>query len=204
MPTVIGPSEPPSIVVMPRRDGVLAQARGVEMHVHVDGAGGGDQPFAVAHRGGRGDDQARVDAVHDGGIAGLADADDAAVLDAEVALDDAEHRVDHARRCRAACRARPRALVTPAARPDAVAQGLAAAVQAFVAVDRVVLLDHGDQRGVAEPHAVADGRAVELRVVAAGHAGHGLRSLEAGRAGARASAASRAAIAVGRRPRSAH
>ena len=36
----------------------------------------------------------RIDAVHGRGIAGFADADDAAVLDAEIAFDDAEHRID--------------------------------------------------------------------------------------------------------------
>ena len=40
-------------------------------------------PSAVAHRGGRADDEARIDPVHDRGIAGLADADDPAILDAD-------------------------------------------------------------------------------------------------------------------------
>ena len=50
--------------------------------------------------------------------------------------------------------------------PDAVAQRLAAAVQALVARDRVVVLDLGQQRGVAQPHGVAGGRAVDGGVVA--------------------------------------
>ena len=53
MPTVIGPSEPPIIVVMPDGDRMLDQLRAVEMHVHVDAAGRRDQAFAIAHRGRR-------------------------------------------------------------------------------------------------------------------------------------------------------
>jgi hypothetical protein len=33
-----------------------------------------------------------MDAIHDGGVAGLADGNDSAVLDAEIAFDDAERR----------------------------------------------------------------------------------------------------------------
>ena len=56
----------------------------------IDRARRRDQPFAVAHRGAAGDDQARIDAVHDRRIAGLSDADDAAVANAEVAFDDSD------------------------------------------------------------------------------------------------------------------
>ena len=74
---------------------MLDKSRAVEMNVNVDRARCGDQPLAVAHRGAAGDDQAGIDAIHDGGIAGLAEADDAAVTDAEVALDDPEHGIDN-------------------------------------------------------------------------------------------------------------
>ena len=67
------------------------------MHMHVDATWRGDQPFGIAHRGRRADDQVRVNAVHRRGIAGFADADDLSVLDADIALDDAEHRIDHQR-----------------------------------------------------------------------------------------------------------
>ena len=43
------------------------------------------------------DDHVRVDARHDVRIAGLADADDAAVADADVGLDDAGDRIDDRR-----------------------------------------------------------------------------------------------------------
>ena len=114
------------------------------MHVHVDRAGRRDHALAVAHRGRRRDEEARIDAVHDGRIAGLAEADHAAVLDAEIAFDDADHRVDDED---IAQQQVERALGAGHAgrEPDAVAQSLAAAVQAFIAIDRVILLDHGDQ-----------------------------------------------------------
>ena len=137
----------------PARQRMLDQARAVEMNVNVDRARRRDQPFAVAHRGAAGNDQARIDAVHDGGIAGLADADDAAVADAEIAFDDPDHRIDHDD---VAQQEIQRALgAGDAGHADAVAQGLAAAMQAFVAVDGVVLFDDGRQRGVAEPDGVA-------------------------------------------------
>ena len=73
---------------------MLDESGAVEVNVDVDRARRRDQPFAVAHRGAAGDDQPGIDAVHDGGIAGLAEADDAAMADAEVALDDPEHGID--------------------------------------------------------------------------------------------------------------
>ena len=61
----------------------------------VDGAGGEDAPVAGHHLGAGTDDERRVDAVHRVGVAGLADADDAAVADADVGLDDAPVVEDH-------------------------------------------------------------------------------------------------------------
>ena len=52
-------------------------------------AGGQDVPFAGEHFGRGADLQARRDAVHDAGVAGLADRRDAAVADADVGLVDA-------------------------------------------------------------------------------------------------------------------
>ena len=164
-----------------RRDGVLAQPGRVEMDMHVDGARRGDHAFAIAHRGGGRNDQPRIDAVHDGRVAGLAEADDAAVLDAEIAFDDADDRIDHQD---VAEEKIERALRAGHAggKPDAVAQRLAAAVQAFVAVDGVILLDDGDQRRVGQTDAVADRRAIKSGVVPACDRDHGRtsRALEAG------------------------
>ena len=55
----------------------------------VDRAGGDDRAVAGQDLGRRPDHQRRIDAVHRVGVAGLADADDAAVADADVGLDDA-------------------------------------------------------------------------------------------------------------------
>ena len=112
-----------------------------------------------------------------GGIAGLADADDAAVADAEVAFDDAEHGIDDHD---VAEQEVQRALgAGDAGHANPVAQGLAAAVQAFVAVNRVILFDDRGQRGVAEPNPVACGRAIKRRIVAAVDARHRLGPFEA-------------------------
>jgi hypothetical protein len=86
--------------------------------------------------------------VHHFRIAGLADGDDLAVLDADVAFDDAEHRIDDRR---VANQHVERTLRRGVAgfQAHAVAQCLAAAVQAFVARHRVVMLDLGEERRVA-------------------------------------------------------
>ena len=96
-------------------------------------------------------------------------------LDAEIAFDDTDDRIDDEdvaeqeveRTLRAGHAGRE---------PDAVAQRLAAAMQAFVAVDGVILLDDGDQRGIGKADAVADGRAIESSIVPARDRDHG-RSL---------------------------
>src|SRR6202034_4458128 len=66
--------------------------------------------------------------------------------------------------------------------PDAVAQGLAAAVQAFVAVDGVILFNDGNKRLVGEADTVADGWAIKRGVVSACDRNHDgtSRALEAG------------------------
>jgi len=54
------------------------------VHVGVDGTGGRDAVLPREQLGARPDDEARVDAALQVGVARLADADDAAVLDADV------------------------------------------------------------------------------------------------------------------------
>ena len=151
---------------------MFAEPGKVEMHVHIDPARCGDHSFAVANGGGRRNEKTRIDAIHDGGIAGLAEADHAAVLDAEVALDDADHRINNqnvaheqierALRAGHACR-----------KSDAITQRLAATVQALIAVDCVILLDDGDQRRIGKADAVANRRAVKGRVIPACNRDHG-------------------------------
>ena len=86
------------------------------------------------------------------------------------ALHDSEHNVDHAdvaeqeiERALLACDA--------CSESRAIAKSLSAAMQAFVAVNRMVFLDNGDQQRVCETEAVADRRPVKLRVGAAGNRG---------------------------------
>ena len=96
-------------------------------------------------------------------VAGLADGHDPAVPDADVALDDPpvvdDHRVgDDQVAVLRAHRLVERALILP------VADRLAAAEDRLLAVVGVVVLDLDDQLGVGQPDAVADRRAVFLRV----------------------------------------
>ena len=150
---------------------MLAKAGAVEMHMHVDRPRRGNQPLAVAHGGGRGHHQVRIDAIHDRGVPGLAEPNDLAVLDPEVAFDDAEHRIDHEHVAQQEVE-RPFLAGDAGGEPDAVPQRLAAAVQAFVTVGRMIVLDHRDQRRVAETDAIACGRAVEGGVVPARNSCH--------------------------------
>ncbi len=145
--------------------------RADKMNVAVDAAGGGDQPFAGDGLGAGTDDD--VDPRLHVGIAGLADAADASVLDADVGLDDApviddqgigDDRVHRALDLRALRLA------------HAVADHLATAEFHFLAVNRVVALDRDPQLGIAQPDPVAGGGAVHIRVGAAVDAAHGVVS----------------------------
>ncbi len=151
----------------PGGDRLLAQPSRVEVDVHVQRARGRDHPLARAHVRVRPDHEARVDAVHRLRVAGLADPGDAAVLDADVALDDALHRVDHEHvRDHEVERAVGRR--DGAVRAEAVAHRLAAAEHGLVAGHEQVALDLRPQLRVAEPDAVARRRAEQLRVLLAG------------------------------------
>ena len=166
MPTVIGPSEPPIMVVMPEAIACSQSWRGIEMDMNVDAARRGDQAFGIAHRRCRAADEVGVDAVHGRRIAGLADVDDAAVLDADVAFDDAEHGVDHqgvaqehVERAHGAvvARARPspsRRVLPPPCRHSSPGTAWSCSTTA-------------KQRGVAEADRIAGRRAVHSRIVAA-------------------------------------
>ena len=67
------------------------------------------------------------------------------------------------------------ALSYPGVMPEPVAQRLAAAMQALFARNGEVVLDFGEERGVAEADGIARRRAVHMRVVFAAHPGHGFR-----------------------------
>ena len=135
-----------------------------EVNVAVDGAGGDDQMLTRNHLGAGPHHQLRIDAGHGVRVARLPHFDDPAILDADVALDDApvvdnqrvgDHEVERA--------ALP-GTQGAAALPHPIADDLAAAKGDFVAVVGVVVLHLDDQVGVGQADAVAGGRAVEIGV----------------------------------------
>ena len=151
-----------------RHQRLLDLLRADEVDVHVEAAGGDDLALAGDRLGAGADDD--VDAGLDVGVAGLADAGDLAVLDADVGLDDPP-MVDDQRigddGVDGALGARDLALA------HAVADHLAAAELHLLAVDGEVLLDLDDQLGVGEADPVADGRPEHLGIGGAGNAvGH--------------------------------
>ena len=98
-----GPVPPPSMVVTPLIKRLLDLLRADEVDMRVDAAGGQDAALAGDRLGAGADDD--VDAGLHVRVAGLADGGDAAVLDADIGLDDApvvedqrvgDHRVDSA------------------------------------------------------------------------------------------------------------
>ena len=133
-----------------------------EVNVRVDAAGGHDEALGRDGFGGDADHHPFGDPCHHIRIARFADTGNAAVLDADVRFvepgpvddervgDDAVERVffGYARRL-----------------THAVAQHLAAAEFAFVAIHGVVALDFGDEIRVAEPHPIAGRRTEQLGVV---------------------------------------
>src|SRR5262245_26355307 len=141
-----------------RHERLLDLLRTDEMDVAVDAAGGDDHALAGDHLGAGAD--GNRDAGLDVRIARLADPPDAAVLDADVALDD-PRMVDDERVGNDGIGDLRRAAL---ALPHTVADHLAAAELHLLAVDRVVLLNLDPQRGVREPHAIADRGAEHLRV----------------------------------------
>ena len=146
-------------VVTPLASASYDLLRADEMDVRVDAAGGEDQALAGDRFGGDADDHPRRDAGHDVGIAGLADAGDAAVLDADVGLADAGPVDDQ----RVGDDAVERVGIADAGGlAHAVAEHLAAAELALVAVDRGVVLDLGDETGVAEADAIAGRGSVDV------------------------------------------
>ena len=139
-----------------------------EVDVHVEGAGGEDLALAGDRLGAGADDD--VDVRLDVRVAGLADAGDLAVLDADVGLDDAPV-VDDQRvgddGVDGAVGAGHLALA------HAVADHLAAAELHLLAVGGEVLLDLDDEIGIGEADLVAGGRPEHLGVGGAGNAvGH--------------------------------
>ncbi len=150
--------------------GVLHQLRADPVDVRIDAAGGDDASFTGDGLGAGADHD--VDAGLDVRVAGLADADDAAVAEPDVGLDDApvvddqgvgDHRVDGA------------VGAGDLGLPHAVADHLATAELDLLAIDRPVFLDLDDQVGVGEADPIADRGAEHAGVGGALDAkGHGV------------------------------
>ncbi len=124
------------------------------MDVRVDAAGGDDAALAGDRLGPWPDHD--VDAGLNVGVAGLADAADPAVADADIGFDDAPMVEDHGigdDGVDGTLGAGPLAL------PHAVADHLAAAEFDLLAIDRAIALDLDDELGVGEPQPVAGRRA---------------------------------------------
>ena len=152
---------------------LLDQLRADQMDVRVDAAGGDDAAFAGNDLGPRADHD--VDPGLDVGVAGLADAADAAVADADVGLDDAPVVEDH----RVGDDGVDRTLGTARlALPHAVADHLAAAELDLLAIDRAVALDLDDELGVGEPQPIP-GRRTEHRGIGGARHLHRHRRLTA-------------------------
>src|SRR5271156_103345 len=129
---------------------LLDQLRTDEVDVRVDAAGGDDAALS-RDRFGPGPDH-DVDAGLDIGVAGFADAADAAVADADIGFDDAPVVEDHGigdDGIDSAVGAGRLAL------PHAVADALAAAELALLAIDRAVALDLDDELSIGEPQPIA-------------------------------------------------
>ena len=119
----------------------------------VDGTGRGDQ--AVAHDGLGVRPDGQLDPVADARVAGAADPDDPSVLDADVRLEDPEHRIDDERAGKDRIELRRRRPPLGRAWP----QGLAVAPDRLVAWRLPILADPDPEVGVAEPDLVSSGRA---------------------------------------------
>src|SRR5439155_1575656 len=147
----------------PGADRLMDELRADEVDVRVEPAGGDDLPLTGDHLRPGPDDHPRRHAGHEVGIAGLADADDAPLAEAEVGLHDApvidDHRVRDHHVEDAVGPGRARRL------PHAIADHLAAAELRLLAGHGQIALDADEELGVGEPHAIAGRRTVEIRVL---------------------------------------
>ena len=141
-----------------RHQGIVDLLRTDEMDVRINAAGGQDLALTGNSLGARADHD--VDAGLYVRVAGLADADDAAVLDPDVGLDHAPVIEDEGIRDHHVGDPQRRLL----ALPHAVADHLASAEFNLVAVHGAVFLDLDDQFGVRQPHPVTRRGPVHLRV----------------------------------------
>src|SRR6202048_3455298 len=138
---------------------LLDQLRADQMDVRIDAAGGDDAAFAGDHLGAWADHD--VDPGLDIGIAGFADAADAAVADADIGFHDAPMVEDHS----VGYDGIDRTLRTGRlSLSHPVADDLAAAELDLFAVNRAVALDLDNKLGIGQPQAIP-GRRAEHRSV---------------------------------------
>src|SRR6516164_7302755 len=158
----------PGAAAKHRRDaaveGLLDQLRADEMDVRIDAAGGDDAAFAGDRLGPGADHD--VDPGLDIGVAGLADAADAAVADADIGFDDAPMVEDYGVGDDGVDRTLGAGRL---ALPHAVADHLAATELDLLAVDRAVALDLDHEFGVGQPQPIPGGRTEHRGIGAAGH-----------------------------------
>ena len=119
------------------------------MDVRIDAAGGDDAAFAGDRLGAWADHD--VDPWLDVGVAGLADAADTAVANADIGLNDAPMVEDHGVGDDRIDRTLRTGRLTL---PHPVADHLAAAELDLLAVNRAVALDLDDELGIGQPQAI--------------------------------------------------
>ena len=133
------------------------------MHVYVQRPSRQNQLLPGHYFGSRADDHLLGNARHNVRVASLADPSDAPVLDADIGFVNARV-VEH--QCVGDYQVQCLFLVRAALLSHTVAQHFAAAKLALLAVHGVILLDLDDQIRVAQPHPVAGGGAVHIRISA--------------------------------------
>ncbi len=137
------------------------------MDVRIDAGRGQDQVRARDGVGADAELESGRDPIHGLRVAGLANAADAPVLDADIGLHHPQHCIhdgdvgDHEIRC--AGRARE-----PVVHAHAFAQAFAAAEDHFIARTAAqVALDFDKQAGIAQTNAIPDRRAIEAHILIA-------------------------------------
>src|SRR3984957_16636679 len=134
-----------------------------EMRMALHGAGGSNVEIAVDASGVGAGPQVWMNAIHDIRVAGLPDADDASIADADVSLHDPQNSIDN-RGVMDHHVQRPRGIGSACLKTLAVAHRLAGARCQFVSGDRVIMFNLGHQLGIAEADHVAFGGPEDFRI----------------------------------------
>ena len=73
---------------------MLTQLRRIEVHMHINATRRGNQTLGITHRGRDTADEFRMHTIHHFWVAGLADGDDLAIFNADIAFDDTDNRIN--------------------------------------------------------------------------------------------------------------